>query len=128
MIRIKIKSRGRYNIFEIEVPEDIPIFKMHEIFCETSGYPMRRHSPYLYHYLYHGKVLDYDSDLSDYGISDGDIIELIDRNDMRGGGDIKEGGGERGGSHICPYGCGRQIPDGYKGCTELLQAQPNYFG
>ena len=29
--------------------------------------------------------------------------------------------------HICPYGCGRMIPDGYKGCTELLQERPNYF-
>ena len=32
-----------------------------------------------------------------------------------------------GGQHICPYGCGRMIPDGYKGCTELLQERPNYF-
>ena len=32
-----------------------------------------------------------------------------------------------GGLHICPYGCGRYIPDEYKGCTELLQAKPNYF-
>ena len=31
------------------------------------------------------------------------------------------------GEHICPYGCGRLIPDKYKGCTELLQAKPNYF-
>ena len=32
-----------------------------------------------------------------------------------------------GGEHICPYGCGRLIPNEYKGCTELLQANPNYF-
>ena len=32
-----------------------------------------------------------------------------------------------GGQHICPYGCGRYIPDEYKGCTELLQAKPNFF-
>ena len=31
------------------------------------------------------------------------------------------------GEHICPYGCGRLIPNNYKGCTELLQAKPNYF-
>ena len=30
-------------------------------------------------------------------------------------------------AHICPYGCGRMIPCGYKGCTELLQERPNYF-
>ena len=75
-----------------------------------------------FQYFYHGKVLDNGRDLSDYGIKDIDIIEFIDSNEYRGG------GGEGGGSHICPYGCGRQIPDGYKGCTELLQAQPNYFG
>ncbi len=31
-----------------------------------------------------------------------------------------------GGKHICPYGCGRMIPDGYQGCTELLKEFPNY--
>ena len=117
MIRIRIISKIRGKIFELEVPEDIPIFKMDEKFCKTSGYPMRQHLQY----FYHGEVLDYGSDLSDYGIGDGDIIGVFDD-------DIRGGGGEGDGSHICPYGCGRQIPDGYKGCTELLQAKPNYFG
>lgn len=31
-------------------------------------------------------------------------------------------------THTCPYGCERQIPNIYKGCRELLQAYPNYFG
>ena len=31
-------------------------------------------------------------------------------------------------THICPYGCGRQVPNEFKGCTELLQARPNYYG
>ena len=31
------------------------------------------------------------------------------------------------GFHVCPYGCGRPIPNAFKGCTELLQAYPNYF-
>ena len=35
------------------------------------------------------------------------------------------GGG--GSFHICPYGCGRSIPDDFKGCTELLKCYPNYF-
>ena len=118
MIRIRIISKIRSKKFELEVPEDIPIFKMDEKFCKTSGYPMRQHLQY----FYHGEVLDYGSDLSDYGIKDRDIIYVIDRNEYRAA------GGEGDGSHICPYGCGRQIPDGYKGCTELLQAQPNYFG
>ena len=31
-----------------------------------------------------------------------------------------------GGKHICPYGCGRMIPDQYHGCSELLRDCPNY--
>lgn len=31
-------------------------------------------------------------------------------------------------THTCPYGCERQIPNKYKGCRELLQVCPNYFG
>ena len=115
---IRIKSEIRGKIFELEVPENIPILKMHKIFCETYGYPMRQDLQC----LYHGKVLNNGRALSDYGIEDGDTIEFIYRNEYRAG------GGEGNGCHICPYGCGRQIPDGYKGCTELLQAKPNYFG
>ena len=118
MIRIRIISKIRGKRFELEVPEDIPIFKMDEKFCKTSGYPMGQHLQY----LIDDEVLDYDRNLSDYGIEDGDTIRVIDRNEYI------PGGGEGDGSHICPYGCGRQIPNGYKGCTELLQAIPNYFG
>jgi hypothetical protein len=31
------------------------------------------------------------------------------------------------GFHVCPYGCGRPIPNSFYGCSELLQAYPNYF-
>lgn len=31
------------------------------------------------------------------------------------------------GFHTCPYGCGRPIPVAFSGCTELLQAIPDYF-
>ena len=31
------------------------------------------------------------------------------------------------GTHICPYGCGRPIPNAFKGCRELLAAYPDYF-
>lgn len=31
------------------------------------------------------------------------------------------------GFHTCPYGCQRQIPNAFRGCTELLQAIPDYF-
>ena len=52
--------------------------------------------------------------LCDYDVEDGDIIMASPY--ARGGG-----------GHICPYGCGREIPDNYKGCTELLKDHPNYF-
>ena len=127
MIRIKIKDRRRYKPFTMEVEEDIPIYLMDQQFCELSHYPMEQ----CLKYFYRGKVLDYNRTLSDYNIRDGDIIELMDNSKYFEKYDnyiiehLKEGG--EGGFHICPYGCGRQIPDGYKGCTELLQAQPNYF-
>ena len=50
-------------------------------------------------------------------VSDGGSIEFVKNSDMT----------YSGGEHICPYGCGRLIPNNYKGCTELLQAKPNYF-
>ena len=31
------------------------------------------------------------------------------------------------GFHTCPYGCGRPIPNSFKGCTELLSVFPDYF-
>ena len=31
------------------------------------------------------------------------------------------------GKHKCPYGCGRMIPDNYKGCSELLRDYPDFF-
>ncbi len=31
------------------------------------------------------------------------------------------------GFHTCPYGCGRPIPNSFRGCTELLAAFPDYF-
>ena len=34
----------------------------------------------------------------------------------------------RGGpEHICPQGCGRNIPDGYVSCSDLLKDDPYYF-
>ena len=50
-------------------------------------------------------------------VTDGGKIVFVKKSDMT----------YSGGEHICPYGCGRLIPDEYKGCTELLQAKPNYF-
>jgi uncharacterized ubiquitin-like protein YukD len=66
-------------------------------------------------FRYNGDVLKDEKRLCDYGIEDGDVIEAASP--------YSSGGG----SHICPYGCGREIPDNYKGCTELLKDHPNYF-
>jgi len=33
----------------------------------------------------------------------------------------------RGPEHICPQGCGRNIPDGYVSCSDLLKDDPYYF-
>ena len=117
MIRIYIQNRYRAKPYTIDVPKDIPIYLMNKQFCEVTG---RERT---YKYFYHGQILDYDNNLSDYAIRDGDIIGLNYNNQEK-----VEGLVYASGFHICPYGCGRQIPDGYKGCTELLQAQPNYFG
>ena len=65
-------------------------------------------------FIYEGKVPIDGKRLCDYDIEDGDIIVA---------GPCSRGGG----GHICPYGCGREIPDNYKGCTELLKDHPNYF-
>ena len=55
----------------------------------------------------------------DYDIEENDLIYC--RQLYLGGGPLPT-------THICPYGCGRQIPDNYEGCTELLKDIPNYFG
>ena len=65
-------------------------------------------------FRYDGDVLEDEKRLCDYDIEDGDVITASP---------YSSGGG----SHICPYGCGREIPDDYKGCTELLKDYPNYF-
>ena len=76
--------------------------------------------PLLYVFKHGGKILNY-SKFIDRRVNDllrpGAIIYFVK----------KMGLTYSGGEHICPYGCGRLIPDEYKGCTELLQAKPNYF-
>ena len=63
-------------------------------------------------FLCNGEVPKDEERLCDYDVEDDDIITAIPQG---------------GGGHICPYGCGRKIPDNYKGCTELLKDHPNYF-
>ena len=61
-----------------------------------------------------GEVMRDEFNLSDNEVENGDIIIAMKPPQEAGG-------------HICPYGCGREIPDNYKGCTELLREHPNFF-
>ena len=76
--------------------------------------------PRIYSFKYRGKLLN-SKFLIDRRVNNllipGAIINFVNQKDMK----------YSCGEHICPYGCGRLIPDEYKGCTELLQAKPNYF-
>jgi len=64
-------------------------------------------------------VDDYDKKILEYIEKEKKIIAMRER-------EIREIKNES--THICPYGCGRQVPNEFKGCTELLQARPNYYG
>jgi hypothetical protein len=71
------------------------------------------------YFFYKDKKLEDYKRVCDYGIKEYDKIYYEE---------FASGGGPLPTTHICPYGCGRQIPDNYKGCTELLKDIPNYFG
>ena len=97
----------------VEIPNDITIEELKREY-------VRRNS----RLFYYERLLDDNDRISTYGIKDGDIIDVgrpMQRKKMMTYCDNRS-------THVCPYGCGRQIPDGYKGCSELLQAEPNYFG
>jgi hypothetical protein len=64
-------------------------------------------------------VDDYDKKILEYIEKEKKIIAMRER-------EIREIKNES--THICPYGCGRRVPNEFKGCTELLQARPNYYG
>ena len=109
---------------KLDVPENITI----EELIDEIGLPDYR-GPI----IHDGKKI-YGGRLSDYNIKDGDKIIVLDD-------DYKEKmlekhkiiaigvrETENKSTHICPYGCGRQVPNEFKGCTELLQARPNYYG
>ena len=108
MLTVCIKNESNEELLEINVKKNETIRKLKEKYCKDKGLLGVK-------FLFNGQVLQDDLKLYDYDIEDDDIILIRPIN--RGGG----------GSHICPYGCGRQIPDEYKGCTELLKAFPNYF-
>ena len=104
---IILDSRNRK--IELNISDDLTIREVKEKYYSALG-DFRR-----VNFKYDGEVLQDDKRLCDYGIEDDDYIVscLV----TRGGGEV----------HICPYGCGREIPDNYKGCTELLKDHPDYF-
>ena len=101
-------ERGKRIILEVQ--KDITVRELNEKYCKAIN------SFQKYEFIFEAEYIDYNSRLSDYDIGYGEAI--IAKTTCKGGG----------GFHICPYGCGRQIPDEYKGCTELLKDKPNYFG
>ena len=108
MLEVVIQDIRQKRI-QLKVQNNITVRELNEKYCETIG------SFEEYQYNFEGNVIKYNTRLSDYDIENYDVIMVTTK--IRGGG----------GSHICPYGCGRQIPDEYKGCTELLKDKPNYF-
>ena len=99
-------STGARKI-ELEVHNDLTIKELQEL----ASFPS--------HYIFFlGKTILFEKRrLSDYGITGNKIVRILAfSNEINA----------TNGSHICPYGCGWEIPDNYKGWTELLRDQPNY--
>ena len=101
-------DRGRK--IELHVSEDLTFREVKEKYYSALG----DFTSVQFFFLCNGEEAKDEKRLCDYDIEDGDIIIA---------GPYPRGGG----GHICPYGCGREIPDNYKGCTELLKDHPNYF-
>jgi len=112
-MQIIIRDQGR--MIELHVSEDLTFREVKEEyrFLEKKYYSALGDFTDV-KFIYKGHVLKDEERLCDYDIEDGDVI-------------IASPYARAGGGHICPYGCGREIPDNYKGCTELLKDHPNYF-
>ena len=108
-MRIEIINTNNQRT-HLDIPNDITVRELNDRYTRIIGA-----GGYRFQYKFNGELLIYDRDLSYYDIEDYDC--LVVNNGIIGGG----------GEHTCPYGCGRKIPDNYKGCTELLKDFPNYF-
>ena len=116
-MRIKV-TNGRGMTIELNVANDITIKKLNDEYCKYSR--LRRQNS---RFVLDGEELRYERKLSDYDIEDGDII-FARPLCLAGGVPTRDCPGP---THVCPYGCGRQIPNDFKGCTELLKEIPNFF-
>ena len=126
-MRIFIVFHGSGIERKLDVPENITIEELRDEFFSEIGLPYYR-GP-----IIHNGEKIFGGRLSDYDIEDGDKIIVLDddyKEKMLGEDKftaiVREIKNES--THICPYGCGRQVPNEFKGCTELLQARPNYYG
>ena len=106
---MKIIAKFDSSIKIVEVQPDKPV---------NTLFPKLNIADKNIRFIFHGMTYGIWSfeTFAEIGMKDG--VKIIILNPCHGGG---------GPEHICPYGCGRMIPDGYKGCTELLQERPNYF-
>ena len=107
---MRIRIRVWENIYVIEIQNDIKKRELKQKYIRASPFGF---------FIYRGTKLDDNERVCDYGIKENNVISYYE---------VVGAGGPLPTTHISPYGCGRQIPDDYKGCTELLQAKPNYFG
>ena len=96
---------------KLHVSEDLTFREVKEKYYSASG----DFTSVQFFFLCNGEEAKDEKRLCDYDVEDDDIITAAPL--------LAQGGG----GHICPYGCGRKIPDNYKGCTELLKDHPNYF-
>jgi len=112
-MKIFIRVKGRK--IELDVSEDLTFREVKEEFREVKEKYYSALGDFTdVNFIYKGVVPKDEERLCDCDVEDGDVI-------------IASPYARAGGGHICPYGCGRKIPDNYKGCTELLKDHPNYF-
>ena len=117
-MRIKIINEDR-RIVVLEVSNDIRIIELAFKYGEYIGVMSENIK-----FIFKGRILEFERKLSDYNIEDGVAIRAFREEIKLAGGPTRDCPGP---THVCPYGCGRQIPDDFKGCTELLKAIPNFF-
>ena len=122
-MRIKIINEENGRTVDLEVSNDIRIIELAFKYSKYIGDNIDFMDKNI-RFRFKGRILKFERNLSDYHIKDGDAIRAFPEHLIYGGGPTRDCPGP---THVCPYGCGRQIPDDFKGCTELLKAIPNFF-